>query len=65
MRAIKHVLTERWYAWDNARNVAMDDPEVNLEPEDGEESYTPSPIAEVGEQRKLSGSIYMLTKYTE
>ena len=29
-KAIKHVLTERWYAWDNARYAAMDDPEVNL-----------------------------------
>ncbi|OJD37499.1 50s ribosomal protein l4 [Diplodia corticola] len=30
MRAIKHTLTERWYAWENAREVAASDEEVNL-----------------------------------
>lgn len=30
MRAIKHALTERWYAWEDARRVAQDDEEVNL-----------------------------------
>lgn len=30
MKAIRHTLTERWYAWDNARYAAMEDPEVNL-----------------------------------
>ncbi|KAI9839269.1 MAG: hypothetical protein M1819_003263 [Sarea resinae] len=29
-RAIKHALTERWYAWDEARKVARSDPEVKL-----------------------------------
>ena len=29
-KAIKHVLTERWYAWDSARNIAMKDPTVDL-----------------------------------
>ncbi|KAI9678356.1 MAG: 54S ribosomal protein L4 mitochondrial [Caeruleum heppii] len=29
-RAIKHVLTERYYAWDEARKVGRSDPEVNL-----------------------------------
>lgn len=30
MRAIKHTLTERWYAWENARQEAVNDPEVDL-----------------------------------
>lgn len=30
MKAIKHVLTERVYAWQEARQVAMEDPEVDL-----------------------------------
>lgn len=30
MRAIKHTLTERWYAWENARVEAVVDPEVDL-----------------------------------
>lgn len=39
MRGIKHVLTERWYAWENARTEAEKDAEVNLWPEEGEEAY--------------------------
>ena len=30
MRGIKHVLTERQYAWEDAVKLARDDPEVNL-----------------------------------
>lgn len=30
MRAIKHVLTERYYAWEDAVKLAESDPEVNL-----------------------------------
>lgn len=30
MRAIKHVLTERFYAWEDAVKLAENDPEVNL-----------------------------------
>ncbi|TLS28770.1 hypothetical protein PpBr36_01770 [Pyricularia pennisetigena] len=30
MQAIKHVLTERFYAWEDARKLAMEDPEINL-----------------------------------
>lgn len=30
MRAIKHALTERFYAWEDAVKVAQNDPEVNL-----------------------------------
>ena len=42
-KAIKHVLTERWYAWENARFAAMDDASVNLyaDPEKGEPVYLP------------------------
>ncbi|MCJ1244924.1 54S ribosomal protein L4 mitochondrial [Trapelia coarctata] len=38
-RAIKHALTERWYAHEEARKIARDDPEVNLK---GEPAYTPT-----------------------
>lgn len=49
MKGIKHVLTERWYAWDNARDVAMEDPEVNLSADtmNGEPAYTPMSQIEV------------------
>jgi large subunit ribosomal protein L47 len=30
MRAIKHALTERFYAWEDAVKIAEDDPEVDL-----------------------------------
>lgn len=30
MRAIKHVLTERYYAWEDAYKLAQSDPEINL-----------------------------------
>ncbi len=30
MRAIKHVLTERFYTWEDAVKLAQDDPEVDL-----------------------------------
>jgi large subunit ribosomal protein L47 len=30
MRAIKHTLTERFYAWEDAVKLAENDPEVNL-----------------------------------
>jgi len=38
-RAIKHVLTERWYAWEDARLLAERDASVNLYPEEGEPAY--------------------------
>jgi large subunit ribosomal protein L47 len=43
MKAIKHTLTERWYAWENARSAAMEDEEVDLyaDPEKGEKAYLP------------------------
>jgi len=30
MKAIKHTLTERFYAWEDAVELAKDDPEVDL-----------------------------------
>lgn len=43
MKAIKHALTERWYAWDNARNAAMEDDEINMyaDLDNGEVAYVP------------------------
>ncbi|KAL1626298.1 54S ribosomal protein L4 mitochondrial [Neofusicoccum ribis] len=38
-RAIKHTLTERWYAWENARQEAVADPEVDLS--GNEPAFTP------------------------
>lgn len=39
MKAIKHVLTERFYLWEDARRLAENDPEINLSGEG--EAYTP------------------------
>nr|POE54484.1 54s ribosomal protein l4, mitochondrial [Quercus suber] len=40
---IRIVLTTRFYAWEDARNAAMEDPEVDLyaDPEQGEHAYLP------------------------
>ena len=40
-RAIKHALTERYYAWEDARRVAKNDPTVNLKATAGETAFTP------------------------
>ncbi|KAK1256057.1 hypothetical protein MKX07_008316 [Trichoderma sp. CBMAI-0711] len=45
MRAIKHTLTERFYTWQDAVEVAKSDPEINLEAGDGQ-VYTPSAYEE-------------------
>lgn len=39
-RAIKHVLTERYYSWEDARELAKGDPEVDLSGEGP--AFTPS-----------------------
>jgi len=39
MRAIKHTLTERYYAWEDALELAESDPEVDLSGEGA--AYTP------------------------
>ncbi|KAG6229080.1 hypothetical protein E4U34_003364 [Claviceps purpurea] len=36
MRAIKHALTERYYTWQDAVEVAKSDPEIDLEAKDGQ-----------------------------
>ncbi|QIX00933.1 hypothetical protein AMS68_006450 [Peltaster fructicola] len=43
-KAIKHALTERWYQFESARELAMGDPEINLyaNHENGEPAYLPS-----------------------
>lgn len=41
MRSIKHALTERFYTWQDAVDVARSDPEINLEGAEGQ-VYTPS-----------------------
>lgn len=44
-QAIKHALTERWYAWEDARKVAVEDPvhrdEINLNTSDDRPAYIP------------------------
>ncbi|KAM0563280.1 hypothetical protein ACHAPJ_000998 [Fusarium lateritium] len=40
-RAIKHALTERYYTWQDAVDVAMSDPEINFAGANGQ-VYTPS-----------------------
>jgi large subunit ribosomal protein L47 len=40
MRNIKHALTERFYAWEDAQKLARSDPEIRLE--EGRAVYTPS-----------------------
>lgn len=39
MKAIKHVLTERYYVWEDAYQLAKQDPEINLSGKG--EAYTP------------------------
>ncbi|KAL9026270.1 MAG: hypothetical protein Q9196_005039 [Gyalolechia fulgens] len=41
-KAIKHALTERYYAFEEARRVATTDPEVDLEAAPGTQAYRPS-----------------------
>ncbi|KAL3955631.1 hypothetical protein ACCO45_011194 [Purpureocillium lilacinum] len=41
MRAIKHALTERYYTWQDAVDVARSDPEIDFESRDGQ-VYKPS-----------------------
>lgn len=41
MKSIKFALTERFYVWEDAVNVARDDPEINMDGGEGE-AYNPS-----------------------
>ena len=36
MKAIKWALTERWYGWEDAWQLAQNDPQINLDASDGE-----------------------------
>lgn len=42
MKRIKFTLTERWYAWEDARWNAMADPSIDMYAEDGQNAYDPS-----------------------
>jgi large subunit ribosomal protein L47 len=57
MKAIRHALTERYYAWEDARKIAETDPEIDLAAEGN--PYTPrdymeEEVAGQGEEQKLS-----------
>jgi hypothetical protein len=52
MRNIKYALTERYYAWEEARKLAQEDPEVNLS--GNGPAYVPSDF-EVGVPTILNG----------
>lgn len=41
MRSIKHALTERFYTWEDAVDIARSDPEIDLDAQDGQ-VYKPS-----------------------
>jgi large subunit ribosomal protein L47 len=45
-RAIKQVLTERYYSWQEAQQVAKDDPEINLNATENEPIYNPMEYTE-------------------
>lgn len=36
MRAVKHALTERYYTWQDAVDVAKSDPEIDMQAKDGQ-----------------------------
>lgn len=44
MKQIKSVLKERWYNWEDARRLAMEDPEIQVM-EDGQVKYTPTLVS--------------------
>lgn len=58
MSAIKTVLTERWYAWENARVEAMEDPEVDLyaDPEQGQSAYRPKEEPDLEEETETESA---------
>lgn len=60
-QCIKHVLTERWYAWENAWKVAHEDPEVDLTAEPGTSAYKPV-LHEVPTSRSDQTKIILLIR---
>lgn len=64
MRGIKHVLTERWYTWENARVAAMEDEEVDLyaDIDNGQSAYLPKSEA-VSVTQSPCLEAHLLTNY--
>lgn len=54
-RAIKHALTERFYTWQDAVEVATNDPEINLKGANGK-VYTPSAYEDEAEATEWTKS---------
>lgn len=52
MRNIKHALTERWYAWEDAVELAKTDPEVDMSGQGN--AYTPIEYLEQPDEPDLS-----------
>ncbi|MCJ1225787.1 54S ribosomal protein L4 mitochondrial [Toensbergia leucococca] len=46
-RAIKHALTERWYAWQNAQRIAKDDPNIDFAAHGRKPIYKPKALEEM------------------
>lgn len=54
MKRIKFTLTERWYAWEEARWDAMADPAIDMYAEDAQNAYNPSKEVAEAEVRLYS-----------
>ncbi|KAG5983769.1 hypothetical protein E4U55_007234 [Claviceps digitariae] len=54
MRAIKHALTERYYTWQDAVDVAMTDPEIDMHAENGKIYQSKAYEEEIGIQESMS-----------
>lgn len=63
MRAVKHVLTERFYVWEDSMELAKEDPEVNLAG-DGP-AFTPRDYLEEGEVEEAAEAAEETTEKTE
>lgn len=59
MQRIRFVLTERWYAWEDARWAAMEDPSIDMYAEDGENAYDASKDTD---EIEVSRCIFMLAE---
>jgi large subunit ribosomal protein L47 len=63
MKAIKQALTERFYAWEDARKLASADPTISVN-EDGitygnaEEDFEEEEEEESNDERKLPEAVY-------
>ena len=52
MRRIKSVLRERWYNWEDARKLALSDPEIHVT-EDGRVQYVPTAVCFMSSAREI------------